>query len=87
MACFLANKASASPPARLGVGVLLRLLSEPFRLIPESLACRAAGFLFAIGRLAGGWGAPGLAGGGGGARGAAAGAGAISSTYAAGTQA
>lgn len=85
MAFFLASSASARDGPRLGVGVLLRLLSEPFgpvRLMPESRACRAAGFL--PGR-AGGVGAAGLArplGGGGGARGAATGAGAdfISST-------
>lgn len=87
----------------LGVGVLLRLLSEPpfaFRLMPESRGCAAAGFLPAAGRLVGGCGGVGLlraacavpfVGGGGGARGAGAGAGggaaACSSTYAAGTQA
>ncbi len=97
MACFLASSASAKLPARLGVGVLLLLLSDPFRLMPESRACSPAGFLPAAGRLAGGCGAEGFAraappfgaGGGGGGRGAAtgAGAGACSSTYAAGTQA
>ncbi|AEO53324.1 hypothetical protein MYCTH_2294482 [Thermothelomyces thermophilus ATCC 42464] len=100
MAFFLASSASARLPARLGVGVLLLLLSEPFMLMPESRACRPAGFLPATGRLAGGCGAAGLAraatpfaaaaaGGGGGGRGAGAGAGAgsCSSTYAAGTQA
>ncbi len=98
MACFLASSASARPPAKLGVGVLLLLLSDPFMLMPESRAanCGAgAGFLPAAGRLAGGVGlAPlaadplvGAAGGGGGGRGAATGAGVCSSTYAAGTQA
>lgn len=84
MAFFLANSASARLPARLGVGVLLRLLSDPpldpARLIPESRGCSATGFR--PGR-AGGVGAAGFArplatGGGGGARGA--GAGACSST-------
>lgn len=86
IAFFRASSASASEPARLGVGVLLRLLSDPpapldpARLIPESRGCSAAGFL--PGR-AGGVGAAGLArplatGGGGGARGA--GAAACSST-------
>lgn len=100
MAFFLANKASAKLPARLGVGVLLLLVSEPFRLMPESRACSAAGFLAVAGRLTGGCGAAGFAlaaaaaaaapfgaGGGGGGRGAATGAGSCSSTYAAGTQA
>jgi hypothetical protein len=96
MAFFRANKASAKLPARLGVGVLLLLLSDPFRLMPESRACSPAGFLPAAGRLAGGWGAAGFplaaaplaAGGGGGGRGAAiGGASCTSSTYAAGTQA
>jgi hypothetical protein len=39
MAFFRASNASAKLPAKLGVGVLLRLPSdpfEPFRLIPES---------------------------------------------------
>jgi hypothetical protein len=103
MAFLRARSASARElAARLGVGVLLRLLSEPFafRLMPESRGCGAgAGFLPAAGRFTGGCGGVGLAraapfcaGGGGGARGAAAGAGggagaAISSTYAAGTHA
>lgn len=90
IAFFLASSASASEPARLGVGVLDRELSDPLgpvRLIPESRACSAAGFF--PGR-AGGVGAAGFdrplaTGGGGGIRGA--GAGACSSTYAAGTQA
>lgn len=84
IACCLAFKASASEPARPGWGVLLRLLSLPlaFKLMPESLGCRAAGFLAAMGRFAGGWGGVGLdrtpfwPGAGGGARGAGAGAGA-----------
>lgn len=97
MAFFLANKASASPPAKLGVGVLLLLPSDPFKLIPLSRAgsCGAgAGFRPAAGRFAGGVGfglppAPlaAAAGGGGGGRGAATGAETCSSTYAAGTQA
>lgn len=94
MAFFLANNASAKLPARLGVGVLLLLPSDPFKLMPESRACSAAGFFPAAGRLAGGCGAAGLAfaapftaGGGGGGRGAATGAGACSSTYEAGTHA
>lgn len=65
------------------MGVLLRLLSPPFefKLMPESLGCRAAGFLAATGRFAGGCGGVGLdrtpfwLGAGGGARGAGAGAG------------
>lgn len=84
MAFFLASSASASDPARLGVGVLLRLLSDPplapARLMPESRGCSATGFR--PGR-AGGVGAAGLArplGGGGGARGDGAGAAACSST-------
>jgi len=89
IAFFRANKASASPPAMLGVGVLLRLPSDPFKLIPESRAgsCgAAAGFLPAAGRFAGGVGLaarepnPLAAGGGGGGRGAATGGGACSST-------
>ena len=100
MACFLASNASASPPAKLGVGVLLLLPSDPFMLIPESLAGSVgagAGFLPAAGRFTGGVGfapAPLVplaagAGGGGGSLGAATGGGAwtCSSTYAAGTQA
>lgn len=94
MAFFRASRASAKLPAKLGVGVLLLLLSDPFMLIPESRACSPAGFLPAAGRLAGGCGAAGFArapfagaGGGGGGRGAATGGGACSSTYAAGTQA
>jgi len=98
MAFFLASRASASPPAKLGVGVLLRLPSDPFMLIPESRAGNcgaAAGFLPAAGRLAGGVGfaaplAPFAAGGGGGGLATAAGGGgggACSSTYAAGTHA
>jgi hypothetical protein len=96
MALCRALRASANDPARLGVGVLLRLLSEPLalRLMPESLGCSPAGFLPAAGLFIGGWGGVGLdraapfaAGGGGGARGAGAGAGACSSTYAEGTQA
>jgi hypothetical protein len=89
--------ASANEPARLGVGVVLLLLSDPFvfRLIAESRGCRTPDFLPATGRLAGGWGgvgllraaAPFMAGGGGGARGISTGAATISSTYAAGTQA
>lgn len=85
IAFFLASSASAKLPARLGVGVLLRLPSEPLvpaRLIPESRGCNAAGFR--PGR-AGGVGAAGLArplatGGGGGARGWGAGAGAACSS-------
>lgn len=99
IAFFLASNASARPPARLGVGVVLLLPSDPpfapFRLMPESRCCSAAGFLPAAGRFAGGCGAEGLPrpagpfvrGGGGGSRGATTGAGACSSTYAAGTQA
>lgn len=95
MAFFLASSASARLPARLGVGVLLLLLSDPFKLIPESRACSPAGFLPAAGRFAGGCGAAGFAlaaepltaGGGGGGRGAATGAASCSSTYAAGTHA
>lgn len=77
--------------------MLLLLLSDPFAFkpIPESRGCKAAGFLLATGRLAGGCGGVGLlraavpfaAGGGGGALGTNAGGGVISSTYAAGTQA
>ena len=92
MAFFLANNASASPPAKLAVGVLLLLPSDPLRLMPESRAgnCGAgAGFLPAAGRLAGGVGfAPPFVlvpfaaedGGGGGGLGAATGAGCCSST-------
>lgn len=75
------------------VGVLLLLPSDPlpFMLIPESRACRAPGFLAAVGRLAGGIGlflpAPFIPGGGGGDRGISTGAGACSSTYAAGIHA
>ena len=87
MAFFLANRASANPPAMLGVGVLLLLPSEPFMLMPESRAGSwgaAAGFLPAAGRLTGGVGlaAPPPApfadgrGGGGGSLGAATGGGA-----------
>lgn len=84
MAFFLARSASARLPAKFGFDAPL---SEPlpFKLIPESLACRAAGFLPAAGLFAGGAGGVGFArpfvdGGGGGARGAGAGAGACSST-------
>jgi hypothetical protein len=92
MAFFLARRASARLPARLGVGVLLRLPSEPFapfKLIPESRCCRTAGFRPAAGRFPGGCGGVGFDrivavpfcdGGGGGNRGAGAGAGACSST-------
>jgi hypothetical protein len=85
MAFFRASSASAKLPARLGVGVLLLLLSDPpLTPTPESRVCSPAGFLPAAGRLAGGWGAAGFAlaaapfaaGGGGGGRGAATGAGA-----------
>jgi hypothetical protein len=65
IALCLALKASASPPARLGVGVLRPLsvpLPPPLRLIPESLgAAGAAGFLPATGRFAGGAGGVGFA--------------------------
>lgn len=55
MALCRAFSASAREPAMLGVGVLLRLLSEPlFKLMPESRGCKATGFLPATGRLAGG---------------------------------
>lgn len=57
IAFFLANSASARLPAKLGVGVLLRLLSEPFapaRLIPESRGCDGTGFRPAAGLFAGG---------------------------------
>lgn len=87
MAFFLARRASAKLPPRLGVGVLLRL-SDPLgvlRLMPESRCWSSAGLRPAAGRLAGGAGGVGLErGGAGGARGAG---GACSSTYAAGTQA
>lgn len=88
MAFFRAISASASPPAMLGVGVLLLLPSEPFILMPESRAGSegaGAGFLPAAGRLTGGVGlaapprpAPFAAGagGGGGSLGAATGGGA-----------
>jgi hypothetical protein len=85
MAFCRARSASAKLPPRLGVGVLLLLLSEPLaplRLMPESRGCGSAGLRPAAGRFAGGAGGAGfglLAGGGGGAR--------SSSTYAAGTQA
>lgn len=88
IAFFLAKRASAKLPPRLGCGVELLLLSEllaaPFKLMPESRCCRSAGFRAAAGRLAGGTGGVGLAlatGGAGGGRGA------CSLTYAAGTQA
>ena len=92
MAFFLASSASARPPATLGVGVLLLLLSLPpfpFRLMPESLGCRAAGLRPAAGRFWGGCGGVGFAlpfaaaataGGGGGGLGATTGAAACSST-------
>ena len=86
MAFLRASSASAKLPPRLGVGVLLRLVSEPLvplRLMPESRCCRSAGFLPAAGRLAGGAGGVGLAlatGGAGGGRGAGAGAGAACSS-------
>lgn len=66
IALCLALKASAKPPARLGVGVL-RPLSPPLPLapilIPESLGAEGgAGFLpAATGRFAGGAGGLGLA--------------------------
>jgi hypothetical protein len=57
MAFFLASSASASPPAMLGVGVLLLLLSEPpFKLMPESRGCSAAGLRPAAGLFTGGCG-------------------------------
>lgn len=87
IAFFLARSASARLPPRLGVGVLLRLPSDPLaplRLMPESRCCRSAGLRpAAAGRLAGGAGGVGLAltaGGAGGARGAGAGAGAACSS-------
>jgi hypothetical protein len=101
MAFCLARNASAKPPAKLDVGVLLPLpLPLPFRLIPESLIAGAgAGFRpAAAGRLVGGVGldrtvAPFVplvlaAGGGGGVgrtTGAGAGAGISSLRYAEGT--
>lgn len=90
MAFFLASNASARLLPRLGVGVLLRLLSDPLAPLlmtesrgVEACACRFAGLRPAAGLLAGGAGGVGLAraapfwppGGGGGARGAGAGAG------------
>lgn len=85
MAFLRASRASAKLPPRLGVGVLLRLVSDPLaplRLMPESRGCSSAGLRPAAGRFAGGAGGLALpAGGGGGARGAGAGAGgACSST-------
>jgi hypothetical protein len=89
MAFLRARSASAKLPAKLGVGVLLLLPSEPpFRLMAESRACSGAGLRPAAGRLTGGCGGVGLplaaplaaAGGGGGGLGAATGGGACSST-------
>lgn len=54
MAFFRAKSASAKLPAKLGVGVLLLLLSVPFRLMPESRGCTAVGLRPAVGRLTGG---------------------------------
>lgn len=62
MALCLAFSASASPPAKLGVGVL-RPLSDPFTLKPESRGAGGGAGLRppAAGRLAGGAGGVGLA--------------------------
>lgn len=85
IAFFLASSASARLPARFGFDELAPFSPPPpLRLMPESLACSAAGLRPAAGLLAGGAGGVGLAlpfgaGGGGGARGAGAGA-ACSST-------
>lgn len=85
IAFFLASNASAKLPAKFGFDELAPFSAPPLRLIPESLACSAAGFLPAAGLFAGGAGGVGFAlpfgaGGGGGARGAGAGAAACSST-------
>lgn len=65
IAFFLASRASARLPPKLGCGVVLRLFSElallaPFKLIPESRCWRSAGFRAAAGRLAGGAGGAGF---------------------------
>lgn len=86
MAFFRAKSASARLPPRLGVGVVLRLVSDPLaplRLMPESRWVRSAGLRPAAGRFAGGAGGIGLdlaAGGAGGGRGVGAGAGAACSS-------